>query len=165
MPKCFRSSKSGSCPNEAAEGSLFCQKHANENDQIKGYILQDEEILKQFEHHAKGNLFSLRQEVTLLRAMINDRLNMANTPSERQLAYREVGNWIGTLDKLTNSLNRLEKETSEVLTRETLMKLAQQMVQVISEEVKTLPGYEAAVDRIATRVVGLVNEASNKRLD
>ena len=163
MSNCLKSGKNGSCPRHAAEGSLFCDRHTDEAVQVRNYLIEDAKLRDGFERQEQASLYSLRDEVVLLRTMINDRLNMAKNEAERIVAYREIGGWISTVDKLVNSLNKLEKETSQVLTKETLMEVGRQIVQIISEEVKKLPGHEEVIDAVAVRLVPVIEGAVNKR--
>lgn len=162
MTKCLHSGTSGSCPRDAVAGSLFCERHTDEAQRVRNYLIEDAKLREGFERQQSADLYSLREEVTLLRTMINDRLNMAKSEAERIVAYREISTWIGTVDKLVNSVNKLEKETSQVLTKETLMAIGAAIVKVIAEEIKSLPDHERVIDAVATRIVPLIEEASNK---
>lgn len=158
---CLHSSSNGSCPRHTVEGSLFCAVHANEADRIKGYLINDEILKKQFDHHTQGDLYSLRGEIVLLRSMINQRLNTATNDLERSAVYREVGGWIATLDKLVNSLSKLEEKTSQTLTREALLDFARRVIDVVSQEVKQIDGYEKVIDAIAVRLIEEVGATNN----
>lgn len=161
MMNCLHSAKNGSCPHKPVEGSLFCAQHTNQDDRIAEYLVEDPTLGGEYDRQGRGNLLSLRSEVTLLKAMVGRRLNFAKTEAEQIVAFNQVSSWMITIDKLVNSLHKLEKETSEVLTRDTLMKVARQFIAIISEEIKQLPGYEDAIDRIAPRLVGVVATAAN----
>jgi hypothetical protein len=159
---CLHSSSKGSCPRHAAEGSIFCTVHCDEAERIKGYLINDAALKERFDHHSEGNLYSVRQEITLLRAMINSRLDLARNDVEKIIAFKEIGPWIATLDKLVNSLAKLEKESSQVLTREALLDFARLVINVVSSEIKTLPGYEQAVDAIKVKLIEAVSMTNNK---
>ena len=158
---CLHSSSKGSCPRHTVEGSLFCSTHANEADRVKGYLINDEILRQQFDHHQQGDLYSLRGEIVLLRAMINQRLNSATNDLERSAVFREIGGWIATLDKLVNSLSKLEEKTSQTLTRGALLDFARRVITVVSQEVKQIEGYEKVVDAIAARLVQEVGATNN----
>lgn len=162
MGNCLKSGKNGSCPRLAVEGSLFCERHTNESDRVQTYLIEDAALRASFERQSHANLYSLREEVCLIRAMINDRLNICRCEAERLVAYREIGTWIGTVDKLVNSLNKLEKETSQILTKETLLTIGAALVTVISEELKKIEGHEKVIDAISVRIIPLLENATNK---
>lgn len=162
MAKCLKSGSNGSCPYDALDGSLFCDRHSNEVALQRNYVLADAQLAEKFERqHGASMLNTLREEVMLLRAMANDRLNMCKTDAERIVAYSQVATWFGTIDKLVTTLNRMEKETSQVLTKETLMEVFRTIVAVISDEVKSLDGYEKVIDAISVRLVPVIEEAAN----
>lgn len=161
----MRSGRNGSCPLDAVQGSMFCEEHSNELTLRANYLIEDERLRNLFERKRGTELTSMRDDVALMRTMIEDRLNLAKSDAERLAAYSQIGNWMGTLDKLVNSLNRLEEKTSAVLTRETLMKVAQSLVQVIAEEIANLPDSEMVIDAIAQRVVPVIENATNEDSD
>jgi hypothetical protein len=157
----MHSSQNGSCPRHAVEGSIFCSVHCDEAERVRGYLINDASLKERFDHHAEGNLYSVRQEITLLRAMINQRLDLAQNDVEKIVAFKEIGPWIATLDKLVNSLAKLEKESSQVLTREALLDFARLVINVVSSEIRQLPGYEQAVDAIKVKLIEAVAKTTN----
>lgn len=159
---CLHSSSKGSCPRHAVEGSIFCATHCDEQARIKGYLIEDAALKERFDHHSEGNLYSVRQEITLLRAMIQTRLDLAKNDVEKIVAFQSIGPWIATIDKLVNSLAKLEKESSQVLTREALLDFARTVITVVSTEVKTLPNYEQVVDAIKVKLIEAVGSTNNK---
>lgn len=159
--KCTRSGPNGSCPLDAVEGSLFCEKHSNQLSLRRNYLLEDAKLQEKISRDQGSVIYSLRDEVVLMRAMVEDRLNLAKTDAERLMAYQQVATWIATIDKLVNSLNRLEKETSQTLTKETLMEVGRQLVQVIAEEIRELPNHEMVIDSIARRIQPVIEGATN----
>lgn len=160
--KCTRSGPNGSCPLDATSGSLFCEKHSNPSVLRRNYILEDTKLQAKLDRDQGNVIYSLRDEVVLLRAMVEDRLNFAKNDVERLVAYQQVATWIATIDKLVNSLNKLEKETSQTLTKATLMEVARQLVQVIAEEIQHLPNHEMVIDAISQRVVPVIEGATNQ---
>jgi hypothetical protein len=162
MATCLHSGQNGSCPRLAATGSLFCDRHTDEQMMVRDFLIEDADLRAKFETHKASDLYSLQNEVALLRTMIYDRLNMAKSEAERIVAYREIGTWMGTIDKLVNSLNKLEKETSQVLTKEAVLAIGRAMVQVIADEIKALPDHEQVIDAIAVRIVPLIENATNR---
>jgi hypothetical protein len=163
MANCLKSGTNGSCPRQAVEGSLFCDRHTDEGKRVRNYLIEDARLKVEFERLAGADLYSIRDEVALLRTMINDRFNMARSEAERIVAYREIGSWLGTLDKLVTSLNKLEKDTDQVLTKETLLSIGLEIVKILDEEIKSLPGHEQVIDAVAVRIVPLIEQASNKQ--
>ena len=161
MAKCARSGPNGSCPLDATQDSLFCEKHSNDVALRRNYMLADAKLAGKFDVDPGNLIYSLRDEVILLRAMVEDRLNMAKTDAEKIVAYSQVGAWIGTLEKLVNSLNKLEKETSQTLTKATLMEIGRQLVQIIADEVSHLPNHEMVIDAISERIVPVIQDATN----
>ena len=163
MNKCLHSSTNGSCPLDAIEGSLFCKKHSDDAQLRRNYLLEDKKLRDALEGKlASSALMSIREELALLRVMIEDRLNLAKTDADKLVAYNQITTWIALTDKLTNSVNRLEKEADQVLSKEALMGVAQAIIGLLSEEIKKVDGYEDVIDAVCVRIVPVIEEASNK---
>ena len=158
---CMHSGPNGSCPKPSVEGSLFCDVHSNELSRVQTYLIEDETARAHFDRQDQTNLHSVRAELKLLRMMINDRISMAKSEADRMAAYNAVGPWIATVDKLVQNLAKMERETSAVLTRETLLKVGQSIVQIIADELQHVEGREMVIDAIAKRIIPVVSEASN----
>lgn len=162
MSKCLKSGPSGSCTRDAVEGSLFCERHSNEVALQRAYVLEDAQLAQKFERqHGITMLQSLTEELALLRAMVNDRLDMAKTDAERMQAYNQVASWLSIIDKLQNSVNKMEERTSAVLSKETLMHIFREILDVLSQEIRKLPNSEEVIDAVAVRIVPVIEKAAN----
>ena len=135
--------------------------HTREADRLRGYRLNDPDLKERFDYHSReGMLGSLRQEVTLLRSMIEQRLDLARTEADKVAAFNVVTPAINSLDKLVNSIVKLERTTNMVLEKDAAKNLAEGIVQVLTEELR---GQDTIIDRIAKKIAGLVAEAHNAR--
>lgn len=162
--KCKHSGPKGMCPYDAIDSSVFCRKHTNEKDRIMSYELNNPEIRAAFQkQHSSEQLRSLSQEVALLRAMLQRRLNMVKSEAEEIDVWNQLTPAFNTIDKLVNSLQKLELETSIVLSKETATKLAQDIVAIITDELRDVEDRDTIVDRIAVRIAQTIVEARNAR--
>ena len=161
--QCSRSTPSGMCNQPSCDGSDFCQKHSKESDRVRSYQLSSPELRARFSHHADSDsIETVRDEVILLRSLINDRLNLARNEAERIVAFREIHPAIATLNKLVESLCKLEKSTHLVLGKEALNRLGDEIVNILIEELSLVDGYTDIVDRVAGRIATVISEARNK---
>lgn len=163
MSRCQHSGPNGQCSRPAVDGSEFCLQHSKESDRIRGYRLADESLRERFNQMKSENgLETVRDEVRLLRAMIEERTNMARTEAEKIVAFQVIHPAISTLNKLVESLSKLERQTNAVLSKEALNKLCEGIAQILIEELKEVDGYTEIVDRVAARISDAIAEARNK---
>ena len=161
--KCEHTGTRGQCADDAVEGSRFCAKHADESDRIKGYRLSSPELRERFEHHSRSDLFkSLRQEIDLLRAMIEDRVSQADSPAERIAAFNAVRPALVDVVKCVETLSKLERQNNIVLGKEALSWLSKEIINILIGELEQVEGYERIVDRVAQRISQAVADARNQ---
>lgn len=161
--RCKHSGPRGQCPQSALDGSSYCERHTSEADRVRGYLLADPELRERFEHHSRSEcLDTLREEVVLLRALINQRLDLAATPAEKVSAFAVVHPALSTLDKLVNSLSKLERSTAVVLEKEAIQRLGQSIVKILIEELNDVPGRDSIIDKISSRIAKAIIEARNE---
>lgn len=161
--KCEHTGTRGRCDLDSVEGSQFCAKHSNEADRIKGYRLSSPELRERFEHHSRSDLFSsLRQEIDLLRAMIEDRVSQADTPAERIAAFNAVRPALVDVVKCVETLSKLERQNNIVLGKEALSWLSKEIINILIGELEQVQGYERIVDRVAQRISKAIAEARNQ---
>ena len=161
--RCQHSGPRGQCSRPAVDGSNFCLSHCKESDLIKGYRLADTDLRQRFDElSAMDSIETVRQEVRLLRTLIEDRINLARNEAERITAFQVVHPAISTLNKLVESLGKLERQTNEVLDKGALTKLSDDIVTILIEELCDIDGYTDIIDRVASRIAGAVAGARNE---
>lgn len=163
MARCRHTGTRGNCPQVAIEGSVYCAKHSNEADRLKGYRLQDPELRERFEQLSRdASLDTIKQEVLLLRALIEDRLNFCKNPAERATALQSVTSALATIDKLFNSVVRLERAASITLDKPTLGRLSEKIIEILVRNLGDLPDRDEIVDRVAAEIAQAVVEIRNE---
>lgn len=161
--QCEHTGSRGQCSRPSVDGSPYCQKHSNEADRIKGYQFSDPELRRQFEHHSRSDLFSsLRQEVDVLRGMINARLNQIENPAEMITAFNAVRPALVDVVKCIETLSKLERQNNVVLGKEALSWLNKEIIAILVGELEQVPNYEPIVDRIARRIATALAESRNQ---
>ncbi len=161
--QCEHSGPQGQCHNERIDGSRYCSRHSNEAERIRGYQLTDPVLRDQVEYHGReGRLESIRQEIVLLRSMINTRLNMITNRAERESAIQSATPSVVSLVKCYETLTKLEQQTSVVLGKEALSELAEEIVIILTEELDGVPNHDSIVDKVASRIADAIASARNK---
>ena len=160
--QCEHTGSRGKCSAPKVEGSDYCAKHSNEPDRIKGYRLSSPELRERFEHHAGSALLeSVRDEIILLRALIEDRLDAAASVAERINAFNTVRPALVDVVKCVETLSKLERQNNIVLGKEALQALNKEIVTILIGELETLPNYESIIDRVASRIASAIAKARN----
>lgn len=161
--RCQRVGRKGQCNYPAVDGSKFCVRHCNEKDRVKGYQLSNPDLKERYEElSAEKALEPLKQEVHLLRTLIEKRLNLAETKADQIIAFNVIHPAMSTLDKLYNSLLKLQVSYSQVLEKSAAEKLAQDIIKIIVEELEDVPGRDNIIDKISARIGKAFVEARNQ---
>jgi len=142
------------------DGSDFCLKHSNEADRIKGYIITNPDLKSRFDYHA-DSVETVGQELRLLRALVNDRLELAKTEADRINAFQYLHPAISTINKLVESLDKMKRQTDTVLEKEALYGLNREIAKILVEEISKLDTTGEIVERVATRIASVIAGAHN----
>jgi len=164
MARCRHTGKRGNCPKPAIEGSVYCVNHSNEADRLAGYKLRDPELRERFEQLSRdASLGTIRQEVLLLRTLIEDRLNFCNNAAERATALQSVTTSLATIDKLLNSIARLERAASITLDKPALSRLGEKIVDILLRHLDDLPDRDRIVDAVAKEIAQAIVDTRNEQ--
>jgi signal transduction histidine kinase len=129
---------------------------------LRSYKLSDPELRARFDHHADSDsIETVRAEVVLLRTLIDERLSLARTEADKIAAFQVIHPAISTLNKLVESLCKLEKSTHLVLGKEALNRLGDKIVTILIEELSEVEGYTDIIDRVAGRIAAAISESRN----
>lgn len=160
--RCQHSGPKGQCNHQTVDGSEFCLRHSDESARLRGYYLSDTGLRERFDHMAGSEcLGTVRDEVILLRALINERLDLARTEADKIVAFQTIHPALSTLNKLVESLSKLELQTDVVLAKTALTELSDDIVTILIEELSALPNYTDIVDRVAQRISDKIAESRN----
>lgn len=163
MARCIYSGRRGQCTRAQIDGSQFCRQHSNESDRMKNYRINDPSLKDSYLHHGdEESLRSIAQDIQLLRAMTEDRLNLATSPAERISAMATVAPWLASIHKLVNTLETLRRTSSEVLSKTALDKLGNKIVEILVTELNDIPGRDRIIDRIAEQIAEAIIESKNE---
>lgn len=151
--RCQKITSRGQCRRETVEGSNFCSLHSKQEDLVTAYKLSDPKLNEDIRHHARASLADLSQQVVLLRAIVQRRLNMAGDDEASQItAMNFASNQLATITKMTETMVKLAREAGELMSRGEVEELVDTVVQIVSEELQSAEVDDAIVDRIATRI-------------
>lgn len=134
--------------------------HSNEKDRVQNYLISDPERQKQFDYHS-GSIETVRQEIGLLRMLLYERVNLARTEADRINAFQVIHPAVVTINKLVDSLGKLERQTNTVLEKESATQLAKMIGTILVEEIAAVDPSGEIVDRVASRIASVIADAHN----
>ena len=107
------------------------------------YRLAISDAQKRLAELSQGDGSDLQDEIALCRLLLE---SAANQQSPAAVALLQTLSRLSVAD-LQNRLRR-----HDMLSREEAMNFAKELCEVVTEEIKTLEGYETVLDRIADRI-------------
>lgn len=159
--QCEHSGPQGQCHNPSVDGSDKCAKHSKESDRIRSYRLKGT-LRERFEHHSSADLLTtVRDEIHLLKSLIEDRLDLAESPAERLVAFQTVRPALVDVVKCFEILTKLETATSVTLGKEALSELGKEVIKILTEELEGVPNHDSIIDSVAARIAASISDARN----
>ena len=151
--RCQKITSRGQCRRKPAEGSTFCSLHSKQEDMVTAYKLSSPSLNEDIRHHARASLADLSQQVVLLRAIVQRRLNMAGDDEASQItAMNFASSQLASITKMTETMVKLSREAGELMSRVEVEEIVDSIIQIISEELTGAEVDESVVDRIATKI-------------
>ena len=164
MNRCQWVTSEGQCDRQAENGQ-FCARHGpiTPDEAIRHYNITNRLVSGTHDrHNAVSQIKDLREEISLCRALIETRLNLATEESEFIASMGILHQYLATVEKLSASCHRMDSNLGNVLDKASVLTLAQELVTIVAEELKEIPGRDAIVDRIAHRLVEAIGTKNNE---
>lgn len=139
--RCQANNAYGQCPFAKIPGTDYCPGHgANQGLRRQREASRKLYNLAQWQTQLDSqtgnpNIKSLREEIGIMRVMLQQRLDSAKTPGELMLVSGSISEMIAKIGKLVQSCHRIEKELGQLLDKSQASQLAQEMVAVIGKYV------------------------------
>ena len=160
LDRCQAISGGGQCNLRAVENSKFCPAHggnkafiAKKKEEMRNYRLSKFKA-RLIQLGNNDNITSLRDEVAILRIMIEERINMCNSPQDLLMMSGPLSDLIMKVEKVVVSCNKLESKLGNLLDRSKAMQFAQTIVQIIGEHIDE----EETLDKISEQILQALND-------
>ena len=168
--RCKGAAPDGQCQNFAEEGSDYCAAHCGKSNlpaiQTRQYLLAKADFRKRLaELGDHEDIKSLRDEIALARMLIEKRLNMVQTDNDILAACGPINQLLLTVERLVKSAHQIETNLGVLLARKSVLRLGQQICQIITEELEGIENYEEIVDSIINRIIETIKRANNSATD
>jgi hypothetical protein len=153
----------GQCPGEAIENSNFCKTHhKGENDDLRYYHITNHMVAdSKLRHNAVDEIKDLREEIALARALIETRLNLAKDENELIASMGILHQYLATVEKLVSACHRMDTNLGNILNKSSLLNLAQEIVTIISDEMRDVPDREEIIDKISHKIIAAIGKKDN----
>lgn len=166
--RCKGASLDGQCWNQAAPGDDYCPYHSG-TDKVtpaekRLYNLTKARFknrMTQILDHEEVK--SLREEIALTRIMIEEIYNgMGDTPADVQKSSGTLNGLLLTVERLIKTAHSTEQSLGLLLGKPTVILVAQQIVGLLSEELKIYPDFEKTIDRVTHKMLDTIEHATNQ---
>ena len=163
--QCKWTAPNGPCTEPALPGEKFCEKHAQGGTQkvINHYMLTQKWMRDKVERHASvDEIKSLREEIAIARSLVETRLNMCESDAETAAAMPLVQGYMNTIEKVVSSCHSMEQKLGIMLSKASVMSLAQKMVGIIDAKLAGIEGHDEIVEEIGQEIVKAIAEQENQ---
>lgn len=161
MARCEFNRSTGQCTEEALPNDKFCSLHTRldpEKNQKRLYNLLKFKYRSRYEeigdHEA---LRSLRDEVAISKMMLEENLNSIQNDSEFAAARGNLAQQLVTVEKLVSAMIKMEVNLGTLISKPTLLKIASDIVRILLEELKDVPGHELIIDKVSLGIMKTIN--------
>jgi len=165
--RCKGTNPEGQCWNQAEEGSDFCRAHHGVNlapaRNMRQYLLtkvEERTRLAQFADH--DEIKSLREEIALTRMLIEKLYNSIQSQADLLTICGPLNRALLTVERLVKSSHQIEQSLGNLLGRPAVLRVGQQIVEILMVRLEGIPGYEGLVDSIIEDIVPTIQSATNE---
>lgn len=129
------------CSNKRVEGTMRCPLHgankklqAQENASMRVYrLVKWRQRVGELADHDK--IKSLREEIAILRILLEERLNSIDDAHELILCAQPISDLVMKIERVVSSCNKLEGQLGNMLDRVAVKNLAATLMQILAEKV------------------------------
>ncbi|MGN6546551.1 MAG: hypothetical protein ACTHK7_15965 [Aureliella sp.] len=166
--RCTGSIPSGQCTSRSLPGTDKCAAHggtrASNSYQRRQYLITEARAQQRVNELASHEaIYSLRDEIAITRLLVQEQLDKRD--AEAMLAVPALVQLFTVLEKLIKTSSNIEVKLGNMLSKDTLMRVASQIIEIINDELKDLPDYEERVDQITMRIAAEVSASKNQDPD
>jgi hypothetical protein len=147
------------------EGRDYCPVHAHlaaDHDEKTQYqLLKYKYRARTAQLAGNSKIKTLQEEICLAEMLLENRINSINSQAEEMAAGGFISQQLALIEKLKTASQKLELSSGNLLTKATVLTLANEMVKVLLEELKDTPGFEFLIDKISDRIAAVIDAAQN----
>lgn len=162
--QCEAMLRTGQCTQVKIKGCNYCLAHGGTATLKK----QEEQALNNYrlnkfqarlrEMRSSSVIKDLRDEIAILRMMLEEKLNGFQGSTDMLLQSGQIGDIIMKIERLVISCHKLDEKTGCVVDRSTVINMAEQLVSVITKNVQHLENGGEALERISIAFEKIMKE-------
>lgn len=140
--RCQGSTKNGPCYYKQVSGSTCCPLHggaaselAQDKRELRNYRLNTAAGERAKEMSGSGDVKNLGDEIHLMRAALETVFNNIQSPNDMMIHMDKIHKLTDGIGKLAATWQKLEKENKELLGRDTVLMIFDQLLSKIAERV------------------------------
>lgn len=163
--RCQRVTNMGQCRMIAVEGSKYCYAHGGEHtlkaerkSDLRNYRLTQWKGRIQ-EFGDSKEIKSIRDEVGILRLLMETRLNACHDATDLLLQSATICQLVERIERVVVSCHKLESQMGSLLDKQAIIKIASKMVDVISGCINDLVDQNIIAEDIASSINSAVADA------
>lgn len=171
--KCMHNTAKGQCKNEALDGEKYCEKHKRKNKNyrlVSQYRVNTHLLGDAPERHSNtSEIKSLHGEIALIKSLLESRLNMVESEAELVAAMPQIKDFALAVEKLATACHNMDVKLGNLLDKQTLVSLAQDLIMIIERNVRPLADapqtseeIDSVIERIADELLTTIKEKTNE---
>lgn len=164
--RCHKMNHDGQCKQLSLPGTNFCEKHYTgkwSDGQSERYMIDNQSLRDSYKRQ-KGDkqYLNLKEEILLIQALIEQRLQSIQTSSDLTLAVGPINMLVGRLESMKVALLKMQQQLGLVIDKDSLRQLARDIALILDEELEGLENKEVLLDRISIKIVESIEDAGKK---
>jgi hypothetical protein len=160
--------KKGQCINLSVPGSQYCAAHggnkAFQDEQKKSmlnYKLEQWRWKQDLEDKLhSSDLKSLRDEIAILRVLMEERLNLCTSPADLVINSAAIADLVTKIERTVISCHKLEGSLGQLLDKNDIILLASTIIQIVNEEIEDKTMVQSVANRIVEAITNLSKETT-----
>ncbi len=165
--RCQGMTGKGQCMCKAMEGGKFCPIHAGagkikiKEEKHKNYLLVKWQARIE-EKKQSPDLKNLRDEIGILRMLMEERLNQCESSADLMLHSTALSDLAIKIEKMVGSCQKLEEKLGNVLDKQSILNFASKIIAVLGTE---LEGQDELLERISNKILVAIGELGNENTE
>ncbi len=167
--RCQSLCKQGQCPNKGyllpdKTFAKVCKMHGGGSIAVKvAKNLTKNYRLSKFKvelarHSNSDHIKSLRDEIGILRMIVEERINMCSDANDLILQSHQISDLVIKIEKVITSCHKLEGSLGQTLDKQAILQFASQVIGVIGDE---LEGQEEVLSNISDKILEIVGNVAS----
>lgn len=164
--RCQFVTHNGQCQCVAVEDGKYCKIHGGVGEEIsvQNQSLRNYQITMAKMRQRTGEMVessgikSLRDEIALLRYMLETIINSCQDEHELLLKSHQISDMAVRIEKLVASCHKLENSMGDLLDKQAILQFSSQVVNVIAETLHDVADGDKLTNQISERIIKLMGD-------